>query len=105
MKKFKRENILIVQWIGLAAGLSVLLFAKGSIAAVAIMIIMALFMAAISPVNAENADEFIKGKGISGGIMFAVGCAGSTVLPMVVGSLADSAGIAARFCFRIIICN
>lgn len=95
MKKFRRENVLIIQWIGLAAGLSALLFAKGNASAIVIMVIMAFFMAAISPVNAENADEFIKGKGISGGIMFAVGCAGSTLLPMIVGSLADSAGITA----------
>ena len=27
--------------------------------------------------------------------MFAVGCVGSTILPMIVGSLADSAGITA----------
>lgn len=95
MKRFDRANLLICQWIGLAVALTALILCGRSIASVVILVIMAVFMAAISPVNAENADEFIKGKGISGGIMFAVGCVGSTILPMIVGSLADSAGITA----------
>ncbi len=95
MKRFDRANLLICQWIGLAAALTALILCDRSIVSVVILVIMAVFMAAISPVNAENADEFIKGKGISGGIMFAVGCVGSTILPMIVGSLADSAGITA----------
>lgn len=95
LKKMKREILLTIQWIGFAAGLTMLIFADRGIAGIIIMVVMALFMGAISPVNAENADEFIKGKGISGGIMFAVGCAGSAILPMVVGKLTDSTGISA----------
>lgn len=95
MKKFKRENILLVQWIGLFLGLMGLMNTEGHVGGIIMLVIMAIFMGAISPVNAENADEFIKGKGISGGIMFAVGCGGSAVLPMVVGSLADTKSITA----------
>ena len=95
MKNLRREIILICQWLGLSIALTALILCHKGIVSIIIMVIMAVFMAAISPVNAENADEFIKGKGISGGIMFAVGCAGSTILPMIVGSLADSVGITA----------
>ncbi len=95
LKKIKRSLLLLIQWVGLTIGTTVMLMAGNGMQAVVIMVIMAIFMAAISPVNAENADEFIKGKGISGGIMFAIGCVGSTVLPMIVGTLADTTGITA----------
>ena len=62
MKRFDRANLLICQWIGLAAALTALILCGRSIVSVVILVIMAVFMAAISPVNAENADEFIKGK-------------------------------------------
>ena len=94
LKKVPRAILLWIQWIGFALGTTALLLCTNGTQAIVFMIIMAVFMAAISPVNADNADVFIAGKGISGGIMFAVGCAGSTVLPMIVGTVAESHGIA-----------
>lgn len=98
MQHYKREKLLLALWAGLSLATTALLFASNKIIAICCIVAMAIFMAGISPVNAENAEQYIKGKGISGGIIFAVGCLGSTILPMVVGSMADSWGIWSGMC-------
>ena len=48
MKRFDRANLLICQWIGLAVALTALILCDRSIVSVVILVIMAVFMAAIS---------------------------------------------------------
>lgn len=103
MKKIRREILLTIQWVGLAGAMTCLMLTRTGIISVIIMAVMAIFMSAISPVNAENADEFIKGKGISGGIMFAIGCTGSTILPYAVGAVANQKGITLGMCVVVLV--
>lgn len=98
LNRIPRRLLLLIQWCGLAIGMTVLLNCEKSGVAIAMMVVMAIFLGAITQVNAQNANEFIVGKGISSGILFATGCLGSTVLPMIVGSFADTKGIFYGMC-------
>lgn len=97
-RKVPVKRLLIIQWSLTAVCFAVLLNVQTKALAVAMIVVLAIVLGPINLHNAGNAEKFIKGKGFAGGILFATGCLGSTVLPMIVGNLTDSHGIFYGMC-------
>jgi fucose permease len=56
-------------------------------------------MAGMSPGIAISASDFIRGNGVSSGMLFSAGCIGSAVMPFVVGIIVDYSDIKMGFVF------
>lgn len=69
--------------------ITLLTFNKNELFAIILVIIIGLFMAGITPANALNAKTFMRGDGVSSGIIFAGSGLGSTLIPSIVGMLFD----------------
>lgn len=68
---------------------------KNELFAIALIVIIGMFMAGITPANALNAREFMHGEGVSSGIIFAGSGLGSTLIPYLVGALFDHVSLTA----------
>jgi fucose permease len=75
--------------------ITLLALTKSEPFAIALILIIGLFMAGITPANALNAKEFMHGEGVSSGIIFAGNGLGGTLIPFVVGLLFDHISLTA----------
>lgn len=92
------KYLLVAQWSLTALCFVALLNVKTTVGAIVMVVLLAMVIGPICQYNAGNAEVFIKGKGFSGGFLFATGCLGSILLPMIVGNLTDSHGIFQGMC-------
>ena len=88
-KRIAARYLLLGQSAMMFACITMLTFTKSEIFAIALILIIGLFMAGITPANALNAKEFMHGEGVSSGIIFAGSGLGSTLIPYLVGALFD----------------
>lgn len=94
-KRIAARYLLLGQSAMMFACVTLLALTKSEPFAIALIFIIGLFMAGITPANALNAKEFMHGEGVSSGIIFAGSGLGSTLIPYLVGALFDHISLTA----------
>jgi fucose permease len=94
-KRIPARYLLLGQSALMLLCITLLALTKSEPFAIALILIIGLFMAGITPANALNAKEFMHGEGVSSGIIFAGNGLGGTLIPFVVGLLFDHISLTA----------
>jgi fucose permease len=92
-KWMERQNLLLLQCACLFFLMLILIVNRTELVAIILIPVIGFVMSGISPTNASNAREYIKGTGLASGIMFAGGCLGSTIVPYLMGYVAEKTDI------------
>jgi FHS family glucose/mannose:H+ symporter-like MFS transporter len=85
LNKMPSNKLLVMQWTLVTLITFLLVLARSIIISCVLIIALSVFMAGISPTNAENAKEYISGNSALSGILFASGGLGGTILPIIIG--------------------
>lgn len=103
--KIQKDKLLTGQCLLLLLSLFLFIINRNAILSAILLFVIGLGLSGMYPTAVSNASKFVKGAGVSSGILFAGGGLGSAVLPYVAGLVSSKNGIFAGMisCFIIVI--
>lgn len=100
--KVSKRSLLLVNCIGSACALFLLVSSQNIILITLAMILIGFFLAGIYPTSVASAGAMLKGTASGMSVLLAMAALGGIAAPQIVGWIADSAGIAGGISFLVI---
>lgn len=100
--KVSKRSLLLVNCIGSACALFLLISSQNIILISLAMILIGFFLAGIYPTSVASAGAMLKGTASGMSVLLAMAALGGIAAPQIVGWIADSAGIAGGISFLVI---
>lgn len=100
--KVPKRSLLLVNCIGSACALFLLISGQNTVLITASMILIGFFLAGIYPTSVASAGAMLKGTASGMSVLLAMAALGGIIAPQIVGWIADSAGIAGGISFLVI---